>query len=47
MTEIDLVPGQVAQVRIGCEAIRDLTTPERVQALQWLASEARKQRGGA
>jgi hypothetical protein len=47
MTEIDLVPGQVAQVRIGCDAIRDLTTDERVQALKWLASEARKQRGGA
>lgn len=44
MTEIDYIPGVMAEVRIGCEAKRDMTKAEREDALKLLAqmsSEAR------
>lgn len=32
LTEIDFVPTVISQVRIGCDAVRDMTTHERVAA---------------
>lgn len=32
LTEIDYVPTVIAHIRIGCDAVRDMTTHERVAA---------------
>lgn len=44
MTELDFIPLVVSEIRIGCAAVRDMTTHERVAAqalLLRMAGEAR------
>jgi hypothetical protein len=36
MTEIDYVPHVIAQVRIGCNAVRDMTAQERIDVMEML-----------
>lgn len=50
MTELDFIPGVMAEVRIGCEEKRDMTNGEREHALKLLSqmsSEARDLIDGA
>ena len=45
MTEMDYIPGVIAEVRIGCELRRDLSPAEQIDALALLERMAAAARG--
>lgn len=45
MTEIDYIPTVIAQVRIGCEQVREMNATERAKAMALLVKIAESARG--
>lgn len=46
MTEIEFIPGQIAQARFGHGPWRDLDAEQRASVAAWLQAEAQRQSGG-